>query len=97
MKWILSILVAAGLVGLSMVLYGWVLTYLWGWFIVPFFEVPTLPLAYAIGFSLTVRLVTNNTDYVDSKFKMSLPRQVGLWLLTPIVTLVLGWIVQMFI
>ena len=35
---------------------GWVLTVLWGWFVVPTFGVAHLPIAYALGLSATANL-----------------------------------------
>ena len=97
MKYILAALGAIGVLALSTILHGWVLTCLWGWFVVPFFGVSTLPLVYAVGLTLIVRLMTYHIDSLDSKFKASNLSQIGVGFLTPIVTLTLGWIVQMFI
>ena len=97
MKWILSTPAAVGVVVLSTILHGWVLTCLWGWFVAPFFGVSTLPLAYAIGFALTVRLVTYSINPIADKFKTSNLSQIVVGFLTPITFLTFGWIVQMFI
>lgn len=38
---------------------GYVLSILWGWFIVPTFEAPTLSVGYAIGFTMIVSYLTH--------------------------------------
>lgn len=48
---------------LSSIVQGWVLTYLWAWFVVPLFHAPVLSLPAAIGLRLTVgTLATNLTS-----------------------------------
>ena len=42
---------------LLILLSAYVLTQLWGWFFVPFFGLPELTIAYALGITLTSRLI----------------------------------------
>lgn len=46
--------VMLGLVVLTVLLHGWVLSTLWGWFVVPIFALPALGLWQAVGLSLFV-------------------------------------------
>ncbi len=41
-----------------MVIQGWVLAILWGWFIVPIFNVPSIGTAQAVGFLFVTRIVS---------------------------------------
>lgn len=63
MTWLMCTLtmVAAmlGLAALYAIWGGYVLTCLWGWFVVPTFALPPLTLAQAIGVSLIVGYLTN--------------------------------------
>lgn len=44
---------------LGSIFHGYVLSVLWGWFVVPTFGVPTLGLVSAIGLSLVVSYLTH--------------------------------------
>ena len=48
-----------GLAVIDAIWSGYVLTCLWGWFVVPTFALPPLTLAQAIGVSLIVGYLTN--------------------------------------
>ena len=50
------------LMALSIIYHGFVLTKLWGWFIVPTFSLPLLSLPAAIGLSLIVGFMAKNHD-----------------------------------
>ncbi len=51
-----------GLAAIDAIWSGYVLTCLWGWFVVPTFALPPLTLAQAIGVSLIVGYLTNQYD-----------------------------------
>jgi hypothetical protein len=56
---ILAILVFCVIyIGGVVIFEGWVLTKLWAWFLVPLLGLKPLTIAYAIGISLIVRLLT---------------------------------------
>lgn len=80
---------------------GYVLSVLWGWFIVPTFELPALSVPVAIGVALTVRFLSpnvqsSNRDRTRTTGEM-LTEMFGHALLYPAFTLALGWVVRMFI
>lgn len=50
---------------LSYILSGWGLTILWGWFIVPKFELEALSIPQAIGFMLVIAFVTKSKPIGD--------------------------------
>ena len=73
------------------ILRGWVLSILWGWFIVPFFGLPVLNIPYAIGIALVISYLT-----VSSSKKND---DIDYWrsTATPLFALLIGWIVTWFI
>jgi len=86
------------LIATSALLNGWVLTKLWGWFIVPAFELPSLTLLPAIGIGLVVSLLTHqhvHNDYGDDKAK-ALASALGAMILSPLMSLAIGYIVTLF-
>ena len=50
------------LIALSSIYHGFVLTKLWGWFVVPTFSLPLLSLPAAIGLSLIIGFMAKNHD-----------------------------------
>jgi hypothetical protein len=106
--WIaVSIAVAFGLgvIGLgiagTMILRGWALSTLWGWFVAPVFALPTLGMAQAIGITTIVALMTpikanekeRNDKPASKTFLKSLVTNCSVVLLT----LGIGWIVKHFL
>ena len=76
---------------------GWVLAQLWGWFMVPTFDAPDLPIAAAIGISALVSFITyqtparpKETEGMTSTFVAAL----GDMFIRPLFALLFGWIVQ---
>lgn len=72
---------------------AFVVTKLWGWFIVPFFETKPLTIAYALGFSLIVSLYKGIK--IDDKEK-DLEHYVIITIIPPL-ALLFGWILQFFV
>jgi len=79
-------------------LRGYVLTVLWGWFIVPTFHLPQLSLAAAIGVALVVHFTTHQVDIKNDGFEWGERIQrVFLWVvLMPVAALSLGWVIHLF-
>lgn len=76
---------------------GWVLTKLWAWFIVPF-GAPALSIPYAIGLALIVTYLTSRTSITKTA-----PTEID-WtkafveiVVGPLLTLLLGWAVTLFL
>lgn len=85
----------------ALLLDAWVLTKLWGWFVVPTFtSAPPLHLAAAVGISLLVGFVTRtyNFDYKpESEKKKDFAGRLSFTFLSPIVIVLLGWIIQAWV
>lgn len=81
---------------LSSILNGWVLSILWGWFIVPIFELPSLPIAEAIGFATIVTFLTRHSTKTDGD-KVSGWINVAVQLtIPPLAYLAFGYVVHLF-
>lgn len=83
----------------SVLVYGWVLTILWGWFIIPTFKQPALSLPVALGMSLLIRFVSrvDTSDLQKAKLEKgeAWGRYVGL-LSAPFLVLFFGWLIHLF-
>lgn len=83
----------------SAVLSGWVLTVLWGWFVVPTFHVQPLGVVPAIGLSMLVTYLTYHSQDVEEVKRSATERWTRV-VITAIVrpALVLGfaWVVHLF-
>lgn len=98
---ILLVLVAMlGIIVAAIVLRAWVLTMLWGWFVVPY-GAPAIGIATAIGISLIIGMFTHNISKektVKIKTMSDFTSEVmGRAFGNPIVVLILGWIVSLFV
>jgi hypothetical protein len=78
------------IVFLSCVVESYVLSTLWGWYMVPFFNTKPLPLAVAFGITLIFRYLQMEYTATDTKQKLS--EKVWLLVMKPVVALLLGWI-----
>ena len=88
----------AALLFFSAVWSGYVLTILWGWFIVPAFKLPVLSIPVAIGMTLMIRYLTRGGGSHTKK------EENEEWYMTffmafakPLVVLFFGWIVVQFL
>jgi hypothetical protein len=85
--------------GLCSILNGFTLSVLWGWFIVPVFELPVLGIVPAIGLALVVGFLTHQTTRNSSR-ESTTEAFIEL-LVTSIVKsfmlLLIGWIVTLFL
>lgn len=90
---VLFVLVSIPLIA---IFQGWVLTVLWGWFVVPTFALPKLSIAVAIGLTLIVGMFKS---YQVKNEEKSTEDKVVEWvagILVPLFILFLGWIVHLF-
>lgn len=86
-------LIIAAVVGLFLfcIYNAWVLTILWGWFIVPL-GVKALSVAHAYGFTLVTGLILSNRGIKENKDKEEWVSSIITWLLLPLAALFFGWI-----
>ena len=86
-------IIIAVIVGLFLfaIYNAWVLTILWGWFIVPL-GVKALSIAHAYGFTLVTGLILSTRGIKENKGKDDWVSSIITWLLLPLVALFFGWI-----
>ena len=97
---LLAILGFVALLVVSSIFNGYVLSVLWGWFIVPVFSLPELTVVPAIGIAIVVSYLTyqyNESDDDDNKsFGEKMAKLIAMAILRPLFVLFLGWIVHLF-
>ncbi len=84
----------------TLILNGYVLSVLWGWFIVPAFNAPPLGLVSAIGIVLVVSFMTHQGQYKRPDEQPTLTKIGEVFLtgmLKPVVALCVGWILLFFL
>jgi len=94
MEVILVVVLVGAFVTAVAIARGFVLTYLWAWFVVPF-GAPAIGVAWAIGISLIVGYLTRDTDTSgdeENSFWTKLLSAV----LTPFLVLGIGAIIHAF-
>jgi len=88
-----------GLIGIlilataAAVLDGWMLKTVWGWFIVPLFSLPQIPLAYAVGLRIAIAAIF---DRVPNHDESSLRHTVTALLVT-LSGFGFVWLVHLFV
>lgn len=92
------------LIPISYIVNGWALILLWGWFIVPTFELDPLAIPQAIGLALIAGFLTHQVIDVTglevglSPANREMPEAViwfmGVALGKPAIVVVIGWIVN---
>lgn len=91
--------VVSGIVGVLAALTMWrgyVLTVLWAWFVVSTFAVPALSIPAAIGLCLTVSMFKNRRKDNSMDEKEPWGQELATEALIPLLALVLGWIVKLW-
>lgn len=84
----------AGYVALHAILRGWVLSIIWGWFMVPI-GAPALGIAACIGVSLVTHMLCGTHDYRDKTESEKKQAAVGAFLV-PLLVLGMAWVVKQF-
>ena len=79
----------------AVIFEGFVLSILWKWFVVPVFGAPVLTITYAIGLALIVGMLTAKAR--KQEHAPELVEVLSQGLVTPLVFLVIGWIVKAFV
>jgi len=87
--------VSLGLLAVGVLLNGFVLSILWGWFIVGVFGLPALTVGQAIGVSMVIGFLTYQQTHDSAKKSWAevLSAGLGLAILKPLITLAFGWVV----
>lgn len=96
----LFILLFALLISVPLMIWrAFVITVLWGWFVVPQFGLQPLGMVSAIGLTAVVRVFTshlNNTESDKDKQNESIAGAIANSILVPALALLTGWIVLQF-
>jgi hypothetical protein len=81
------------------IMNGWVLSITWGWFIVPFFHLPKLSLVFAMGIGLVISFLTHQDipNPKDQTTSEAVGRLVASAFITPLMFLVTGWVIHLFV
>jgi len=79
----------------SSILKGYVLSILWGWFIVPVFSLPELTVVSAIGIAIVVSYLTHQYNENKGEGK-SFDKRIAIIILRPFFVLLFGWVVHLF-
>jgi hypothetical protein len=87
------VLIALLIVPWTSLLFGWVASIMWGWFVVPWLNAPQLPLLNAIGVSFIVSLYVNQSASTEGKSTMELVMAATL---RPLIALAFAAIVHAF-
>jgi hypothetical protein len=86
---------------LSVSYSGYALSVLWGWFVVPTFNLKPISIPVAIGLAIVVSYLTNHTDSSQENngdtFTEVLAKLTGRALFKPTIALLVGWVVTFFI
>lgn len=73
---------------------AFVVTKLWGWFVVPTFGLPELSIAVAFGIGMLIALVTNHGNFTKIPGETtSMSKLISYLWFRPAVLLLVGWIV----
>src|SRR5689334_18244443 len=98
----MSIIFGIIFIGLTLVAFGllrgWALATLWGWFLVPLLHVPPIGISMAWGLSILVGLFTDQ-GYKKSDLKTNEEKVTAFiyYIIAPILSVVLGWLVLRFL
>ena len=100
MKAIACLTLALGVAVITVLLYilnGWVMSVLWGWFVVPYFDAPILSIPVFIGISLLVGMLTHSSTYIEAKDETEKIGRIVMPIFYPFLVLIIGSIVHLFI
>ncbi|MCU4119322.1 hypothetical protein [Variovorax sp. N23] len=73
---------------------GYVLSILWGWFMVPAFGLPGLTVPLAIGLALVIGFLTERSAKKKEDFDWGIA--IAQLIFSPAIALLIGWIVTRF-
>jgi hypothetical protein len=99
MKYVGLFILYVSIIFASALLNGWAFVKLWGWFVIPYFNVPELTIPVAIGIALLIGMLTTETPKTDSSKKASTEDgvvNIVSSLLRPVFVVATGYVVTLF-
>ena len=96
MRAVLSFIGLAVAIVLGSVWRGYVLSVLWGWFVIPVFEAPRLTTVGAIGLSLIASFLTYQSNAAKKRDDDALIEALAVAAVVPAMALTMGWVVHLF-
>jgi membrane protein CcdC involved in cytochrome C biogenesis len=84
---------------INVLLDGFALATLWGWFVVPVFHVPSLSVIQAIGFGLVMTVLTKQFNESKSEKQSSTEAITRIFTYAvgiPLFYLCFGWVIHLF-
>lgn len=93
----LSFMIVTTVFIVAVIINGWALSVLWGWFVSPLFHLPPLSIPYAIGICLIVNHLTKQTPKENNDKKDTNERIADIIaiLINPLISVLFGWIVYL--
>ena len=85
---------AITIIAFAAILRGYVLSVLWSWFVIPTFSLPPLSIPVAIGIGLILAFTTHQTSI--KKEDKSAGERFADAIINPLMLLLIGWIVTLF-
>jgi hypothetical protein len=89
----LIVLMTLGFMVVMYAIQGWVLSIMWGWFIVPLFHLPPLSILQAIGLTLVVVLLTGSASKTAQTSEERVTN-IATGVIGPFIALLVGWIIH---
>lgn len=86
------LILALGVSIISIILNGFALSVLWGWFVAPAFGLPELSVGYAMGIAVLIDMLNPTSQKPDS-----IEAVIANAVLRPIFTLIFGWLILQFV
>lgn len=94
---ILFVVAIFSIIVLASITHGFVLSILWGWFLVPL-GAPALGIAHTIGIALLTRYLTyHHNNCEKEKEENPIVKVVAQVFIHPMMVLFVGWIVHLFL
>jgi len=92
----LFVLIFLALAVYAVVASGFVISILWGWFVVPLFGLPALSIPHAIGITLIISMA-RAPQHQDKGSGESFSTKLSALFIAPWMALLIGWITKGFI